>query len=188
MKWKGLLVALPVVVLAVSSPVQARLGESETECRERYGEPAEARLDMAEGLAAGAEKWKALLYTTRGLRIQVVFKNGEAVFIKYANAPVFSLDPERGAAIHLSRREIERLRSANAAEGERWSKHPSALVAKLAPQLTIWKTGDDRRLAGYDREQRELFVCDSSFWELVVGEVRKRHAEGDGAADRLEGL
>lgn len=183
---------IPVLLLgslALTTGALARVGESESKCKERYGEPAETELELAKAITEGGATWKAASYTTRGLRIQVVFRDGTAVFIKYANAPVFSLNPSRSASLDLSESEISHLRKINA-EGENWGRHREPLVAKLAPQLTVWSTNGEKHFAAYNREQKELFICESDFWELVVGEVKKRAEEGagDNASKRLEGL
>ena len=133
--------------------------------------------------------WRAMVYSARGLRIHVVFENDGAVFIKYANEAVFSLDDSAPPTLELTQGEIEHLKKLNAGGGS-WKRHEDALLAKTAPMLTVWKSSGGSAYSGYNRERKEFFACGKRFWETVLGQIREQVQQsslGD-ASERLRGL
>ena len=183
------LVAATMASMVLSA--DARVGETSAECETRYGKGRFVELKLGAGLAEkrkdAAHPWSAMIYSTRGLKIQVVFENDKAVFLKYSNEPVLQLEADSPPALDLTAREIEFLKRAN---GAGWKSHRDPLLSKVAPTMKVWKTSDGTRFGGYDRDRKALFVCNSEFWQIVVGEIRARYEAGasGSAATRLEGM
>jgi hypothetical protein len=177
-------------VLFQSSNASARVGETRAECDHRYGEASELELKVGPILEDEAEKWEASVYSARGLTIEVIFENDRAVFVRYSNQPVLSLGSYDRAAHSLTQKEIDYLKRANAGKGVRWRRHVEPILEDYAPTVTVWKTADGRFFSGYDREGNRLFVCNSVFWDKVIGRIRESAGvgnRGDSAA-HLEGL
>ena len=175
---------LASILLGVG-PASARLGESPDECEKRYGRATATALNLGEELKEDGAGWKASTYVTRGLEIQVIFDDGKAVMVRYANQPMFSMGSAPSSTVNLSAGEIDQLKKANA-EGAVWKPYSVRVLTKVAPGMKVWRTGDSDVFAGYNRESRQLFVCTSEFWDLVLERVRDRYEAG--VDKRLEGL
>ena len=90
MKSRAIL-AIICVAGVMADPAQARLGETRDECKTRYGAATVGRIELGEELQQSGKDWESAVYSAHGLKIQVVFAEGKAVFIEYSNEPIFSL-------------------------------------------------------------------------------------------------
>jgi hypothetical protein len=186
----------PIYILALaivgwSTPIEARIGETEVECEARYGKSREFPVETGGGLTPEAtESWVAKVYTTHGLRIEVVFDDSIAVFIRYSNQAVLQIAQTTPPAVGLTASEISHLRNVNLKDGSSWQSYRDATLNSIAPSVTLWKSSDKLLRAGYDRDQKKLFVCSTEFWNIVAGAIKERTKGGasDGAATRFEGL
>ncbi len=171
----------------LADTARARVGETREECKARYGEASEGQIELGGGLEEAGAKWNVAVYSARGLEIQVVFEEDKAVFIKYSNKTVFSLEPGEEPSVGLRPDEISFLKSANSGSKKEWVGHSDAFLKSVAPTLTVWRFSDRGLMAGYNREKKALFVCTKTFWDLVLGKVRERQDASKGK-NRLEGL
>jgi hypothetical protein len=189
MKSRAIL-AIICVAGVMADPAQARLGETSEECKARYGVATVGRIELGEELQQSGKDWEAAVYSAHGLKIQVVFAEGKAVFIEYSNEPIFSLGSGHSPTVDLSISEIAYLKAANAGAKRKWSIHTEGLCKKVAPSLTVWRSSDQEFHAGYNRERKELFICTRSFWDLVIGVVRERYdpAKEKEGGTRFDGL
>lgn len=181
----GLLSVLP------APHAQARLGETMDECEARYGKGRARALELGTELeGANLEGWEAKSYNTHGLMIQVLFVNEEAVLIKYANEAIFRLEDSSASPLNLTSGEIAHLKKINLGGQGSWNTLRDPIVQKVAPTLTTWRSSDGSRYSGYDREQREFFVCTSDFWTVILTAVKERVSgtKSGGASARFEGL
>jgi hypothetical protein len=124
------------------------------------------------------------------LTIEIVFENDRAVFIRYTNQPVLSFGDYDRNVPGLTQREIHYLRQANAGSSATWRRFTEPVLEEYAPSLTVWKTSDGKYFAGYDRDGKWFFVCDSRFWEKVMVPIRESATASHrtSSAARLEGL
>lgn len=168
--------------------LQARLGEDSTECEARYGKGQELPLSLSDDLKIpeGTE-WTAKSYSARGLTIQVVYDNDVAVFIRYANESPFKLAKSAPPSLNLTAPEISYLRKINLGEATDWKPYRETFLSSVAPTTTLWKSSDEARYAGYDRQRKILFVCSAAFWNTVVGKI-KENSGHEGPSERFEGL
>jgi hypothetical protein len=169
---------------------QARLGETSAQCEARYGEGKDGELKVVKDMQGAGEKWRAMVYSTRGLSIAVVFENDRAVFIRYANEPFFKLQEGALPGLDLTQEEIAYLKEANGGKGRSWIVNRDPLVTKSAPMFTVWTSSDGEVFAGYNREHKELFVSTKEFYGLVMKVLGGRYGGGGpgDAAARLDGL
>ena len=172
---------------ALVDTARARVGETKEECKERYGEASEGQLELGGGLEEAGAKWNVAVYSARGLEIRVVFEEDKAVFIRYSNKTVFSLETGGAPSVGLRPSEISFLKSANSGSKKGWVGHSDAFIKSVAPTLTVWRFSDRDMMSGYNREKKALFVCTKTFWDLVLGKVRERDDSNKGK-NRLEGL
>lgn len=214
---KAVAVAMVVVAAAsfLPSSVEARLGETIAECEARYGKGKNAKLEFGSGLKeeikeistdapdtlatkneeskqeppqADAPEWRALVYSSRGLKIHVIFGNDRAVFIKYRNEAVFNLEESAPPTLDLTSDEIDYLKKANGGSGA--VRHQDPLLSKTAPMLTVWKTSNGAAYSGYNRERKEFFACSDRFWTVVLSQIRAQVQQSSlgNASERLKGL
>jgi hypothetical protein len=186
-----LLVAIvQLTALGLPSVAQARIGETRSECEQRYGTGSDLELEVGAAFEKAAANWTASVYSTHGLTIEVVFENDRAVFVRYMNQPVFSLGNYDRTVPGLTQKEIEYLKRANAGSGAEWRRFKEPVIDDYAPTVTVWKTADGKYFCGYDREGKRFFVCDSGFWEKFIVPIRESATASDrsGSAARLEGL
>ena len=150
----------------------------------------EGTIQLGAELAEEGKDWEAMTYSARGLRIRIVFDEGKAVFISYANENIFSFRQSDDPAIGLTGDEISYLRVANVGKSRSWAAYKDTTLAALAPATTVWKSSDGEFYAAYNRDENRFFVCSQAFWDLVVGRIRERIEEGatGDAATRLKGL
>jgi hypothetical protein len=183
------LFATAIAVGALSLSAEARLGESSTECETRYGTGRELALEAGAGLDKEATaNWTAKAYSTHGLSIQIVFDDDVAVLIKYANEPALKITGSTPPSVDLTVSEIGHLRGVNLVENTSWSSHKDSAMSNVAPNMKMWRSSDKTRHAGYDRNQKVLFVCTAAFWDVVAGDIKARASGGGGAATRFMGL
>lgn len=183
--------SLTLVLAVLTVPTEARIGESEVQCEARYGKSRELPIETGGGLTEDSTKsWIAKIYSSHGLLVEIVFDDGVAVFIKYSNEAVFKLAHTAPPAVGLTPSEINHLRKVNLKDGTSWQTHRDATLTGIAPNVKLWKSSDQALHAGYDRDQKKLFVCSAGFWDLVVGAIKDRtkDASSGGAASRFEGL
>lgn len=187
----GRLILLAAAVLLVfPNALKARVGELRADCEQRYGKGRDIELKVASGLQEEAENWKAAIYYSHGLVIEIIYQDDRAVLVRYSNQPVLSLGDQTRAPHSLTQSEIEFLRSANVGEKVKWRRHQESVLEEFAPTVTVWKTPDDLYFAGYDREDKRLFVCSERFWNTIVGHIRDNAAakDRDDTAKRFGGL
>ena len=183
----GKLIGIGCAACLATGVAQARVGETKEQCETRYGKAVEAEIHLGDGLKAQAKNWQGLEYSTRGLKIEIIFDGDKAVFIKYSNEPLIRIGSSTSSGTPLRSSEVAQLKSANADSSGKWGVYANALLRRVAPQLTVWQSPDSDHFAGYNRDTKTLFICAEPFWELVFDKVRERYESGTGS-QRLEGL
>lgn len=182
---------LLLALVGSTIPAEARIGETEVECEARYGKSRELPVETGGGLTPKAtESWVAKVYSTHGLRIEVVFDDSIAVFIRYSNEAVLQITHATPPAVGLTASEISHLRNVHLKDGSSWQTYRDATLNGIAPSVKLWRSSSKTLHAGYDRDQKKLFVCSTAFWDIVVGAIQGRTKGGasSGAATRFEGL
>lgn len=165
---------LPLVV-ALSIPAQARLLESTQECDARYGTGQDLPLALGEGFKSQENStWTARMYSASGLAIQIIFENQTAVLIRYANEAPLKVANSTNRPISLTAEEVTHLRTVNLKEGITWRSYKDRTFETLAPSMTFWVSSDEKSYAGYDRDNRQLFVCNDRFWNIVAEKLKKQ--------------
>lgn len=174
-----------------ATSAKARIGETEVECEARYGKSREVPVETGAGLPAEAtESWVAKLYSSNGLTIEVVFDDSTAVFVRYSNEAVFQLRQATRPVVGLTASEITHLLKLHPKGGSSWQTYRDTTLNKIAPSVKFWRSSDKTLHAGYDRDQKRLFICTTAFWDVVVGAIKDRTKGGEsgGPATRFEGL
>lgn len=179
---------LTLLTLAVlTGAAQARLLETTQECDARYGVGQDLPLELgAEFKSEEGKKWTAKIYSSRGLAIQIVFEDNVAALVRYSNEPPVKVANSTTRPINLTANEVTHLRGVNLKEGTSWGPHKDRTLEALAPNMTLWIASDQLSYAGYDRDNRQLFICTAGFWDIAAGSLRKQ-AEASPAI-RFEGL
>ena len=182
---------MALAIIGSIIPAEARIGETEVECEARYGTSRELPVETGGRLTPEATKsWVAKVYSSRGLRIEIVFDDSIAVFIRYSNEAVFQITHTSPPALGLTAAEIVHLRNVNLKDGSSWRTYSDATLNGIASSMKLWRSSGKALRAGYDRDQKKLFVCSAAFWDLVVGTIKDRTKGGTsgGAASRFKGL
>ena len=178
--------SLPIVA-ALTISAQARLLETTQECDTRYGAGQDLPLTLGEEFkSAENKKWTARMYSAGGLAIQIIFEDNIAVLLRYSNEAALKVANSTTRPVSLTADEVTHLRSVNLKEEITWNPYKDRTLETLAPSMTLWISSDKKSYAGYDRDNRQLFVCNDRFWDIVAGKLRKQ-AETS-AATRFKGL
>jgi hypothetical protein len=152
-----------VIILALVTSANARLGETEKECVKRYGEPIEK---SKRAPAVGVRK-----YQKDGLFITVDFVKGKSVGIAYENKEQVKRIPAK--PVGLTKEQREKLMTENAG-GVPWNflNGSRKLVGHFDPYVFQWRHAKLRGV--YTQSTRRLTVRTIEYEEIWKEEEIRR--------------